>query len=82
VVANMEDIENKKIFLTKLLKFRSLVLKIFGIILLVTSITGIQSYDRYVPTWLYISLGISLAVLLILYIITYRLKGNIESEKM
>ncbi|MBU5307172.1 hypothetical protein NSA24_11305 [Clostridioides mangenotii] len=78
----MEDIENKKIFLTKLLKFRSLVLKIFGIILLVTSITGIQSYDRYVPTWLYISLGISLAVLLILYIITYRLKGNIESEKM
>lgn len=78
----MEDIENKKIFLTKLLKFRSLVLKIFGIILLVTSITGIQSYDRYIPTWLYISLGISLAVLLILYIITYRLKGNIESEKM
>lgn len=72
----MEDIENEKIFLTKMIKLRSLVLKIVGIILLVTSITGIQSYDRYVPTWLYISLGISLAALLILYIITSRLKGK------
>nr|WP_312986150.1 hypothetical protein [Clostridioides sp.] len=78
----MEDIENEKIFLAKMIKLRSLVLKIFGIILLVTSITGIQSYDRYVPTWLYISLGISLAALLILYIITSKLKGKIESEKM
>lgn len=78
----MEDIENEKIFLAKMIKLRSLVLKIFGIILLVTSITGIQSYDRYVPTWLYILLGISLAALLILYIITSKLKGKIESEKM
>lgn len=78
----MEDIENEKIFLTKMLKLRSLVLKIFGFIFLVTSITGIQSYNRYIPTWLYISLGISLAALLILYIITSKLKGKIESEKM
>ena len=78
----MEDIENEKIFLTKMLKLRSLVLKIFGIILLVTSITGIQSYDRYVPIWLYILLGISLVALLILYIITYRLKSKIESEEI
>ncbi|MCC0685367.1 hypothetical protein [Clostridioides sp. ZZV14-6345] len=78
----MNNMENKKNFLRKIVKLRSIFLSIFGVFLFITATTGIQTVDRYVPTWLYITLGVSATILLVLYVISFILKRNIKDSKM
>ncbi len=77
----MGEIENKKARLRKLLKIRTIVLNIFGALLLVTAITGIKSFEHYVPTYLNIALVVVLIAFIVLYIITSNLRKQILSLK-
>ncbi|AXU76909.1 hypothetical protein CDIF28670_03363 [Clostridioides difficile] len=78
----MNNMENKKNFLRKIVKLRNIFLSIFGVFLFITATTGIQTVDRYVPTWLYITLGVSATISLVLYVISFILKINIKDSKM
>lgn len=77
----MGEIENKKARLRKLLKIRTILLNIFGGLLLVTAITGIKSFEHYIPTWLNIALVVALIAFIILFIITSNLRKQILSLK-
>lgn len=77
----MGEIENKKALLRKLLKIRTIVLNIFGALLFVTAMTGIKSFEHYVPTWLNLALALSLIAFVVLYIITSNLRKQILSLK-
>lgn len=77
----MSEIENKKASLRKLLKIRTIILNIFGALLLVTAITGIKSFEHYIPTWLNIALVVALIAFIILFIITSNLRKQILSVK-
>lgn len=77
----MGELENKKVVLRKLLKIRTIALDIFGALLFVTAMTGISSFDRYIPTWLKLALALSLIAFFVLYIITSNLRKQILSLK-
>lgn len=77
----MSEIENKKARLRKLLKIRTIILNIFGGLLLVTTMTGIKSFEHYIPTWLNIALVVALIAFIILFIITSNLRKEILNLK-
>lgn len=60
------NLKSKKIY-----QIQSIIWKIFGTLLFVTAITGIKNIDRYVPMWLYISLGIALIALIATYLYNF-----------
>lgn len=58
--------EKKSEYLHKIAHFRFIMLSIFGCVLGATAITGIGTYNRFVPLYLIIALAVTGGILLIL----------------
>lgn len=70
----MKDLDKKDYIFEKLIVVRMVLSGAFGFILLATAMTGVHSYDRYIPAWLYIALGVVGSILIILSIVISKLK--------
>jgi len=58
----------KKNNISNISRVQSFQWKIFGAVLLATAMTGIQDVNRYVPSWLYIFLGLTTMILILSYL--------------
>ncbi|MBU3146098.1 hypothetical protein [Clostridium sp. CF012] len=70
--------EKRSEYLRKVGHFRFVMLSIFGCVLGATSITGIQSYDRYVPPFLIVTLVVTGGIVLILSIAILIMKNLVR----